>query len=84
MRLDKITFVCVFQISYLATCSCLSDRLQYPNVFRTIPSDIYQARAIAQLVIQHNWTWIGAVVANSNYGHTALKVFQLFYSSTYI
>ncbi|XP_055370246.1 extracellular calcium-sensing receptor-like [Betta splendens] len=63
-------------ISYIATCPCLSNRLQYPNVFRTIPSDIYQARAIAQLVIQHNWTWIGAVVANSNYGQTALKIFQ--------
>ncbi|KAK2912387.1 hypothetical protein Q8A73_006500 [Channa argus] len=54
-------------ISYLASCSCLSDRVQYPNFFRTIPSDTYQARAIAQLAIRFNWTWIGAVVANNNY-----------------
>uniref|UniRef100_A0A3Q4I0I3 Olfactory receptor C family, r1 n=1 Tax=Neolamprologus brichardi TaxID=32507 RepID=A0A3Q4I0I3_NEOBR len=66
--------VCVFQISYLSTCPCLSDRLQYPNFFRTIPSDIYQARAVAQLVIRFNWTWVGAVVANNNYGYMA--VFQ--------
>uniref|UniRef100_A0A3Q2UWB3 Extracellular calcium-sensing receptor-like n=1 Tax=Haplochromis burtoni TaxID=8153 RepID=A0A3Q2UWB3_HAPBU len=66
--------VCVFQISYLSTCPCLSDRLQYPNFFRTIPSDIYQARAVAQVVIRFNWTWVGAVVANNNYGYMA--VFQ--------
>uniref|UniRef100_UPI0037E9BE36 extracellular calcium-sensing receptor-like n=1 Tax=Semicossyphus pulcher TaxID=241346 RepID=UPI0037E9BE36 len=63
-------------ISYLASCPCLSDRLQFPNFFRTIPSDIYQARAIAQLAIRFNWTWIGAVVANNNYGHMAVKVFE--------
>uniref|UniRef100_A0A3P8PC31 G-protein coupled receptors family 3 profile domain-containing protein n=1 Tax=Astatotilapia calliptera TaxID=8154 RepID=A0A3P8PC31_ASTCA len=60
-------------ISYLSTCPCLSDRLQYPNFFRTIPSDIYQARAVAQVVIRFNWTWVGAVVANNNYGYMAVK-----------
>ncbi|XP_034557484.1 extracellular calcium-sensing receptor-like [Notolabrus celidotus] len=63
-------------ISYMASCPCLSDRLQFPNFFRTIPSDIYQAWAIAQLAIRFKWTWIGAVVANNNYGHMAVKVFQ--------
>lgn len=72
--------VCVFQISYLSTCPCLSDRLQYPNFFRTIPSDIYQARAVAQVVIRFNWTWVGAVVANNNYGYMAVKVFASFIS----
>ncbi|XP_055370247.1 extracellular calcium-sensing receptor-like [Betta splendens] len=63
-------------ITYLATCPCLSDRLQYPNIFRTIPSDIYQARAIAKLVRRYKWTWIGAVIANNNYGLKAIKIFQ--------
>ncbi|XP_027136174.1 extracellular calcium-sensing receptor-like [Larimichthys crocea] len=63
-------------ISYLSTCPCLSDRGKFPNFFRTIPSDVYQARAIAQLAIHYNWTWIGAVVANNDYGHMAVKVFQ--------
>ncbi|XP_074496819.1 extracellular calcium-sensing receptor-like [Sebastes fasciatus] len=63
-------------ISYLSSCPCLSNRRQFPNFFRTIPSDIYQARAIAQLAIRFNWTWIGAVVANNNYGHMAVEVFQ--------
>ncbi|KAJ4935388.1 hypothetical protein JOQ06_016924 [Pogonophryne albipinna] len=63
-------------MSYTASCPCLSDRLQYPNFFRTMPSDIYQARAIAQIAIRLNWTWIGAVIANNDYGHVAIKVFQ--------
>ncbi|KAM6932230.1 extracellular calcium-sensing receptor-like [Lycodopsis pacificus] len=63
-------------ISYFASCPCLSDRRQFPNFFRTMPSDIYQARAIAQLSIRFNWTWIGAVVANNDYGLVAIKVFQ--------
>ncbi|XP_041796790.1 extracellular calcium-sensing receptor-like [Chelmon rostratus] len=63
-------------ISYLSSCPCLSDRWQFPNFFRTIPSDIYQAKAIAQLAIRFKWTWIGAVVANNNYGHMAVKIFQ--------
>uniref|UniRef100_A0A3Q3FWB4 Olfactory receptor C family, r1 n=1 Tax=Labrus bergylta TaxID=56723 RepID=A0A3Q3FWB4_9LABR len=55
-------------ISYLASCPCLSDRLKYPTFFRTIPSDIYQAWAMAQLAIRFHWTWIGAVVENNDYG----------------
>ncbi|KAI9538778.1 hypothetical protein NQZ68_012431 [Dissostichus eleginoides] len=61
-------------ISYLASCPCLSDRYKFPNVFRTIPSDIYQARAMAQLAIRFRWTWIGAVVINNDYGNLAIQV----------
>ncbi|XP_062275840.1 extracellular calcium-sensing receptor-like [Scomber scombrus] len=63
-------------MSYQSSCPCLSDRRQFPNFFRTIPSDIYQARAMAQLAVRFNWTWIGAVIANNDYGHVAIKVFQ--------
>nr|XP_020478066.1 extracellular calcium-sensing receptor-like [Monopterus albus] len=63
-------------MSYTASCPCLSDRHQFPNFFRTIPSDIYQAWAIGRLVIHFKWTWIGAVLENSDYGLTAIKIFQ--------
>ncbi|XP_068440270.1 olfactory receptor CR1 [Clinocottus analis] len=63
-------------ISYLSSCPCLSNRIKFPNFFRTMPSDIYQARAFAQLSIRFHWTWIGAVVANNDYGLVAMKVFQ--------
>ncbi|KAA8594346.1 hypothetical protein FQN60_005180 [Etheostoma spectabile] len=63
-------------MSYTASCPCLSDRRQYPHFFRTMPSDIYQAWAIAQLAIRYNWTYVGAVVVNNDYGLVAIKLFQ--------
>ncbi|XP_029700312.1 extracellular calcium-sensing receptor-like [Takifugu rubripes] len=63
-------------ISYLASCPCLSDRAKFPTFFRTIPSDIYQARAMAQLAIRFRWTWLGAVVVNNDYGQLAIQIFQ--------
>ncbi|CAL8334832.1 unnamed protein product [Boreogadus saida] len=63
-------------ISYLASCPCLSDRHRFPNFFRTIPSDVYQAKTMARLAILFNWTWIGAVIANNDYGRLAIQAFQ--------
>ncbi|KAK9520989.1 hypothetical protein VZT92_020839 [Zoarces viviparus] len=63
-------------ISYMASCPCLSDRLNFPNVFRTIPSDIYQAQAMARMAIRFRWTWIGSVIVNNDYGHLAIQAFQ--------
>ncbi|XP_047450688.1 extracellular calcium-sensing receptor-like [Mugil cephalus] len=69
-------FLGPLSMSYTASCPCLSDRVKFPNFFRTMASDIYQARAVAQLAIRFNWTWIGAVIANNDYGYMAVKVFQ--------
>ncbi|KAM4627581.1 extracellular calcium-sensing receptor-like [Polymixia lowei] len=63
-------------ISYQSSCPCLSDRRQFPNFFRTIPSDVYQARTMARLAIRFHWTWVGAVVSNDNYGRLAIQVFE--------
>ncbi|XP_047248708.1 extracellular calcium-sensing receptor [Girardinichthys multiradiatus] len=63
-------------VSYTASTPSLSDKQQFPNFFRTMASDVYQARAIAQLAIKFKWTWVGAVVANNDYGLMVLKVFQ--------
>ncbi|XP_060780470.1 extracellular calcium-sensing receptor-like [Neoarius graeffei] len=63
-------------ISYLATCVCLSNRRAYPNFFRTIPSDKYQARTMAQMAKRFGWTWVGAVVADNDYGLQAVQAFR--------
>ncbi|XP_068173663.1 extracellular calcium-sensing receptor-like [Antennarius striatus] len=60
-------------ISYFSSCACLSDRSQYPTFFRVIPTDDYQVRAIAQLLVHFNWTWVGLIRGDHEYGHLAVQ-----------
>ncbi|KAG2462621.1 CASR protein, partial [Polypterus senegalus] len=63
-------------VSYFATCPCLSNKVEFPSFFRTIPSDDFQVKAMVEIIKHFGWTWVGVLGSDDEYGHTALKTFS--------
>lgn len=55
------------QIGYSATTTDLSDKEQFGYYLRVVPSDVWQARAINQLLRHFNWTYIAVVYSSGIY-----------------
>ncbi|XP_028647603.1 extracellular calcium-sensing receptor-like [Erpetoichthys calabaricus] len=63
-------------ISYYATCSCLSNKIDYPSFFRTVPSDAFQVKAMVQIIKHFGWTWVGVIGTDDDYGQYAVNSFH--------
>uniref|UniRef100_A0A7E4WCF0 G_PROTEIN_RECEP_F3_4 domain-containing protein n=1 Tax=Panagrellus redivivus TaxID=6233 RepID=A0A7E4WCF0_PANRE len=64
------------QIAYSATTTDLSDKEQFSYFMRVVPSDVWQARAINNLLMHFNWTYIGVVYSGGNYGEKGFEAME--------
>ncbi|XP_031754164.1 extracellular calcium-sensing receptor [Xenopus tropicalis] len=61
------------QISYFATSPSLTNRNLFPSFFRTIPSDEFQMKGLAQLIDHFGWSWLGLLANDYAYGQFGLQ-----------
>ena len=77
MYINKvIRFKHIPMISYASTSPQLSNMARYPNFFRTVPSDTFQARFVKSVLLTFDWTYVSIVVADDSYGRTGMDVLQ--------
>ncbi len=62
------------QISFGSPASVLSDRVRFDYFFRTVPSDVYLARGMADLITHFNWSYIIALHSDDTFGRTGLDI----------
>eukprot|EP00112_Aurelia_sp_Birch-Aquarium-sp1_P017721 Seg4137.2 transcript_id=Seg4137.2/GoldUCD/mRNA.D3Y31 product="Glutamate receptor 3.1" protein_id=Seg4137.2/GoldUCD/D3Y31 len=60
-------------ISYGATSSTLSNKMMYPYLFRTCPSNKYQINALNELVEKLKWEKLGIISEKGVYGTGLMK-----------
>ncbi|XP_002735016.2 uncharacterized protein LOC100374272 [Saccoglossus kowalevskii] len=56
--------VSVPQISYGATATDFADETRYPYLFRTVPSDMEEAKAIVEVLKRLGWVYIDIIYTN--------------------
>uniref|UniRef100_A0A3B4CM98 G-protein coupled receptors family 3 profile domain-containing protein n=1 Tax=Pygocentrus nattereri TaxID=42514 RepID=A0A3B4CM98_PYGNA len=75
ISLLTLSFIISLQVSYFASCSCLSNKKDFPTFMRTMPSDQFQIKALARLVHYFQWTWVGVIGVESDYARFAIQLF---------
>ncbi|XP_074603821.1 metabotropic glutamate receptor 1-like [Brevipalpus obovatus] len=64
------------QVGYSSTSTDLTNKQNFKYFLRVVPSDIIQARVIAEVIAYHNWTWIALGISEGNYGNSLSEAFK--------
>ncbi|OCT90630.1 hypothetical protein XELAEV_18019247mg [Xenopus laevis] len=62
------------QVSHSSTSPLLSNRQTFPSFFRTVPSDAFQSKGMAKLVLHFGWTWVGLLALDNDYGQIGIQL----------
>ncbi|XP_031747642.1 vomeronasal type-2 receptor 26 [Xenopus tropicalis] len=57
----------LYKISFSSLDPVLSDKIQFPFFYRTVPSDDFQYLAIVTLIKYFSWTWLHKYLKNINF-----------------
>ncbi|XP_067305706.1 G-protein coupled receptor family C group 6 member A [Pseudorasbora parva] len=71
----ELNLLLIPQISYASTATILSDKSRFPAFMRTVPTDEYQTHAMVKLLKDYNWTWVGIIITDGDYGRSAMESF---------
>ena len=63
------------QISYASTADVLSDKDTFEYFLRTVPPDSFQARALADIIVHYDWTYVVAMHTGDVYGRGGIAAF---------
>eukprot|EP00079_Xenopus_tropicalis_P038165 XP_017951936.1 PREDICTED: vomeronasal type-2 receptor 26-like [Xenopus tropicalis] len=65
------------QISYASMDSVLSDKVQFPFFYRTVPNEASQFQALVLLIKQFGWSWVGILVSDNDSGLQASQTLKV-------
>ncbi|XP_069482550.1 vomeronasal type-2 receptor 26-like [Ambystoma mexicanum] len=61
------------QISYGALDPLLTENIEFPSFYRTVPNERSHYAGIAQMLEHFSWTWVGILISDDDSGERAVK-----------
>ncbi|XP_075040312.1 extracellular calcium-sensing receptor-like [Mixophyes fleayi] len=65
------------QISYASALPSLADKIQFPSFVRTVGTVDSQPTAVVQMILHFNWSWVGILSSNNDYGDQGSQKLKL-------
>ncbi|XP_051559478.1 taste receptor type 1 member 1-like [Myxocyprinus asiaticus] len=69
-------------VSYGATSYALSNKLQYPSLLRTVPSNKDLIQMIIRIIQWFGWNWVAFLGSQDDYSEDGLKQFNKYINNT--